>query len=139
MSLFGPNNFLDTTFNPSSVKEDSINLALHVLNMSKAEYNSLSKDDLLERKKQSLMFSSYIGSALNILAYYKTNNINEDLNPLKIFQQSTIKKTEFKDFIEPRFEPNFEPFFEPDPNLKIKSKSNSKFDLNTNYTSHNIA
>jgi hypothetical protein len=133
MSLFGPNNFSNIGFNTLSVKEDSINLALHVLNMSKAEYNSLSKDDLLERKKQSLMLSSYIGSAFNILAYYKSNETIEDFDSLKLPHRLTTKKPEFMDFIEPNFNPNFEPKFNPDP-FKFKDLAEPKFNSNTNYT-----
>jgi hypothetical protein len=123
MSLFGPNNFL----NMSSVKEDSINLALYILNMSKSEYNSLSKDDLLERKKQSLMVSSHVSSALNILVHYKTNDIIEDLSPLKIPHQPITKKPKFKDFIEPSFGPNFDPHFDPHLDSYLNQQSEPKF------------
>jgi hypothetical protein len=129
MSLFGPDNFSNIMFNSSSVKEDSINLALHVLNMSILEYNSLSKDELLERKKQSLMCSSHIMSALNILSYYKNNNITnsiiDELNPLKILRQTDNKKSEFNDLIEPRFNP-----------YPFKSKDLNELNFNTNYTSN---
>jgi hypothetical protein len=86
----------------------------------------LSKDELLERKKQSFICDgSHILCAFNILAYYKSNNIVEDFDPLKLshkpnINKPKINKPEFGDFIEPKFN------FNPDPFIKFKDLAEPK-------------
>lgn len=54
------------------IEADSIQLALNTLGMTKAEYNSISIQDLKTQKRIDTMSNSIF--ALNILIYYKQNS-----------------------------------------------------------------
>lgn len=65
------------------VESDSVRLALYVLGISKAEYNSMSIQELKEQKRIDLQTSHIY--ALNILIHYKKNSklILPQLSPIK--------------------------------------------------------
>lgn len=65
-----------------NIEAESIQLALHTLGISKAEYNSMSIQDLNQKKIHTTDNSN---CALNILIYYKQNSKSflPQFNPIK--------------------------------------------------------
>lgn len=57
------------------IESDSVNLALSTLNMTKAEYNGMSINDL-KNLKRSNFINSNASYSINILIYYKQNSKN---------------------------------------------------------------
>lgn len=77
------------------IVSDSINLALNTLNMSRAEYNSLTNQELKARRGINSMESSLW--ALNILIYYKKKS-NSLLPELEI-NKNNSKILSHEDFV----------------------------------------
>jgi len=72
-SFFNYNLKKNTNFNQNmNIEENSICLALKVLNISKTEYDLMSLEELKYKKKYTLNNSNLY--AYNILIYYKKNN-----------------------------------------------------------------
>ena len=70
------------------IEADSIQLALNTLGMTKAEYNSISIQDLKTQKRIDTMGNSIC--ALNILIYYKQNS-KSFLSPFSPIQYNNNK------------------------------------------------
>ena len=90
-SLLGPDwtpNFTERI----DIEADSIGLALSTLNLSKAEYNSMSINQLKDLRRIDYHASN--NYAINILIYYKQNSKNLSIPKINPFQHN---------FPEPKF------------------------------------